>query len=163
MSYSDDVLKRTHSCGQLRSSDIDGDVRLCGWVRSYRDHGGVLFIDLRDREGVTQIVFDSPEDGDAAGLERYKLADTLRNEWVIGVSGTVRPRGEDRVNPKLDTGDIEVVATQLTVLNRSESVPFEPDEFAKTSEDIRLQYRYIDLRRPEMTREIGRASCRERV
>ena len=154
MSYSDDVLKRTHSCGQLRSGDIDKDVRLCGWVRSYRDHGGVLFIDLRDREGVTQVVFDSPEDGDAAGKERYELADTLRNEWVIAISGKVRPRGKDRVNPKLDTGDIEVVAAQLTVLNRSESVPFEPDEFGKISEDIRLQYRYIDLRRPEMTRAL---------
>ncbi|MCK5113433.1 MAG: aspartate--tRNA ligase [Phycisphaerae bacterium] len=154
MSYSKDVLKRTHTCGQLRSSDIDKDVQMCGWVRSYRDHGGVLFIDLRDRDGVTQVVFDSPEDGDATGQQRYELADTLRNEWVIAISGTVRPRGKDRINPKLDTGEIEIVATQLTILNRSESVPFEPDEFGKTSEDTRLQYRYIDLRRPEMTRAL---------
>jgi aspartyl-tRNA synthetase len=149
---SDAVLNRTHNCGQLRESDLGGEVRLCGWVRSYRDHGGVIFVDLRDRYGITQVVFDTPEDGDDAGKAMYALADSLRNEWVISVAGVVRHRGEDRINPKLDTGQIEVLSVELTVLNESDSVPFEPDSFTSVAEDTRLKYRYIDLRRPEMTR-----------
>ncbi len=153
--YSDDVLKRTHSCGQLRDGDIDREVRLCGWVRSYRDHGGVIFFDLRDRDGVTQVVFDQPEDpNDAEQVARYNLADSVRNEWVISISGTVRPRGPERENPKLPTGKIEVIAHSLHVLNRCEPVPFEPDEYGETSEEIRLKHRYIDIRRPEMTRTL---------
>ncbi|MBT3200142.1 MAG: aspartate--tRNA ligase [Phycisphaerales bacterium] len=151
---SDATLKRTHNCGQLRESDLDSEVRLCGWVRSYRDHGGVIFVDLRDRFGITQVVFDTPEEGDEAGKAMYALADSLRNEWVISVAGLVRHRGEDRINPKLDTGQIEVVSTELTVLNESDSVPFEPDSFTEVAEDTRLKYRYIDLRRPEMTRSM---------
>ena len=104
--YDDKVLARTHNCGQLREQDIGAEVRLCGWLRSYRDHGGVLFVDLRDREGLTQVVFDLPAEGDAAGQEMYKLAQSLRNEWVISVAGTVRHRGPDRENPKLPTGKI---------------------------------------------------------
>ncbi|KKN70316.1 hypothetical protein LCGC14_0431820, partial [marine sediment metagenome] len=150
----DDVLKRTHTCGQLRETDIDTEVRLCGWVRSYRDHGGVVFIDLRDREGLTQVVFDLPAESDDAAAEMYKLARALRNEWVIAAGGRVRPRGTERENPKLPTGQIEVICSDLTVLNRSDSVPFEPDEYAQTSEETRLRYRYIDLRRPEMTRAL---------
>ncbi|MBL7219926.1 MAG: aspartate--tRNA ligase [Phycisphaerae bacterium] len=148
----DAVLNRTHNCGQLRESDIGAEVRLCGWVRSYRDHGGVIFVDLRDRYGITQVVFDTPEEGDQAGQDSYELADSLRNEWVISIAGVVRHRGEDRINPKLDTGQIEVVSTELTVLNQSDSVPFEPDSFTSVAEETRLKYRYIDLRRPEMTR-----------
>ncbi len=148
--FSDDVLKRTHHCQQLRIEDVDAKIRLCGWVKSYRDHGGVVFVDLRDREGITQIVFDLPEDGDDAGKKRYELARALRNEWVISVSGTVRPRGEDRENPKLPTGQIEIISDSLTVLNKSETVPFEPDEFSEVAEETRLRYRYIDLRRPSM-------------
>jgi aspartyl-tRNA synthetase len=148
--FSDEVLRRTHTCGELRAADIGARVRLCGWVRSYRDHGGVVFVDLRDRDGVTQVVFDSQGD-DADARSRYELADTLRNEWVIATAGTVRHRGEDRVNPKLGTGEIEVLADELTVLNRSETVPFEPDEFSSVAEETRLRYRYIDIRRPEMT------------
>ncbi|MDP7162594.1 MAG: aspartate--tRNA ligase, partial [Phycisphaerae bacterium] len=151
---SDEILNRTHTCGQLRQSDLDMDVRLCGWVRSYRDHGGVVFVDLRDRDGITQVVFDLPQKGGVGGEAMYKLARSLRNEWVISAAGTVRHRGEDRINPKIATGQIEVVAHDLTVLNKSDTVPFEPDEYSQVSEDTRLRYRYIDLRRPEMTRAI---------
>ncbi|MCP4377846.1 MAG: aspartate--tRNA ligase [bacterium] len=147
---SDVILDRTHNCGQLRESDIDTEVRLCGWVRSYRDHGGVIFVDLRDRYGITQVVFDMPEDGNDAGKAMYDLADSLRNEWVISIAGVVRHRGEDRINPKLDTGQIEILSTELTILNESDTVPFEPDSFTSVAEETRLRYRYIDLRRPEM-------------
>ena len=153
--FSNEVLKRTHNCGQLRHEDCGQRVRLCGWVRSYRDHGGVLFVDLRDREGVTQIVFDLPADANnRQEVARYELAQSLRNEWVISVAGAVRPRGGERENPKLPTGRIEVLGDDLVVLNRSDPVPFEPDEFTETSEDIRLKYRFIDIRRPSMTRAL---------
>ena len=152
--FSDDVLKRTHTCGQLRDSDIGLDVRLAGWVRSYRDHGGVVFIDLRDRESITQVVFDLPVEGDEAAKVMYELARSLRNEWVIAAAGTVRSRGDERENPKLPTGKIEVLGQSLTVLNRSDTVPFEPDEFGSVAEETRLKYRYIDLRRPVMTRAL---------
>jgi len=152
--FSDDVLKRTHTCGELGENDIGTCVRLAGWVRSYRDHGGVVFIDLRDREGITQAVFDLPGKGDQAAEAMYELARALRNEWVIAVGGTVRPRGKDRENPKLPTGKIEVLGQSLTVLNRSDPVPFEPDEFGLVAEETRLKYRYIDLRRPIMTRAL---------
>ncbi|MCJ7544285.1 MAG: aspartate--tRNA ligase [Phycisphaerae bacterium] len=152
---SDDVLKRTHHCGQLRLADSGKKVRLCGWVRSYRDHGGVVFVDLRDRDWITQVVFDLPADPhNQAEADRYAQARALRNEWVIAVSGAVRPRGKDRENPKLPTGQIEVLGESLTVLNRSDTVPFEPDEFTDVSEETRLRYRYIDLRRPEMMRAL---------
>jgi len=153
--FSDEVLKRTHNCGELRHDDCGRRVRLCGWVRSYRDHGGVLFVDLRDRDGITQIVFDLPSDpNNQQEAARYKLAQSLRNEWVISVAGVVRPRGDDRENPKLPTGRIEVLDDDLTVLNRSDAVPFEPDEFTEVAEDVRLKYRFIDIRRPSMTRAL---------
>ncbi|MCK4602812.1 MAG: aspartate--tRNA ligase, partial [Phycisphaerae bacterium] len=145
-------MKRTHTCGQLRDTDIGGKVSLAGWVRSYRDHGGVVFIDLRDRDGITQVVFDLPPDGDRAAHAMYELARALRNEWVIAATGKVRSRGPERENPKLPTGKIEVLGKSLTVLNRSDTVPFEPDEFSSVSEETRLKYRYIDLRRPVMIR-----------
>ncbi len=145
----DEALKRTHHCGQLSIDEVGSRVRLCGWVRSYRDHGGIVFIDLRDREGITQIVFDPSDDA-----QLHELAGSLRNEWVISISGVVRPRGEDRINPKLPTGKIEIVADDLTVLNRSQTVPFEPDGAEKVSEDMRLRYRYVDLRRADMTRTL---------
>ena len=151
--YVDETLKRSHHCGQLRAEDVGKQVRLCGWVKSYRDHGGVVFIDLRDREGVTQVVYNTPDDpANTAEAERYELARALRNEWVISIAGTVRPRGADRENPKLPTGQIEIVGSQLVVLNRCEPVPFEPDEYTAVSEDMRLKYRFIDLRRPELAR-----------
>ena len=153
-SFSQDTLKRTHHCGELREGDIGAEVRLCGWVRSYRDHGGVVFIDLRDREGITQVVYDLPDPSDGAAKEMYALARALRNEWVIAIAGTVRHRGPDRINPKLPTGQIEVLGRSLTVLNRSDAVPFEPDEYSNVSEETRLKYRYIDIRRPEMIRAL---------
>ncbi|MCD6365084.1 MAG: aspartate--tRNA ligase [Planctomycetes bacterium] len=154
-SFSDDVLKRTHTCGQLRADDIGARVRLCGWVRSYRDHGGVVFVDLRDRDGITQAVFNTPDAGaDAETQARYALARALRSEWVIAVGGEVVSRGADRENPKLPTGQIEVICDSLSLLNKSDTVPFEPDEFADVSEETRLRYRYIDIRRPEMTRSL---------
>ena len=153
--YTDDALKRTHTCGQLRLSDDGQAIRLCGWVRSYRDHGGVVFIDLRDRDGMTQVVFDTPgANASQAEKDMYALARALRNEWVVAIAGTVRPRGEGNENPKLPTGQIEVLGTELYLLNRSDTVPFEPDEFASTGEETRLKYRYIDIRRPSMTRNL---------
>jgi len=153
--FSDEVLKRTHSCGQLREEDIDTHVQLCGWVRSYRDHGGVLFIDLRDRDGITQVVYDLPDNpNDPDQVALYDLAQSLRNEWVISIAGTVRHRGPERINPKLPTGQIEVLGNKLTVLNRSDPVPFEPDEFTEVAEDTRLKYRFVDIRRPQMTRAL---------
>src|SRR5512137_2722503 len=125
----DEALKRTHSCGQLRAADVGKHVRLCGWVRSYRDHGGIVFIDLRDREDITQLVFD-PSDSP----ERHALARTLRGEWVISAAGKVRPRGEDRINPKLPTGEIEVIADDLVVLNKADTVPFDPDSAQDVAE-----------------------------
>ena len=145
----DAALKRTHDCGELREGDIGSAVRLCGWVRSYRDHGGIVFVDLRDREGITQAVFDPSDDA-----EMHAAARGLRNEWVISVGGTVRHRGEDRINPKLPTGQIEVLVNDLVLLNKSETVPFEPDSQEKIAEELRLRYRYIDLRREEMVRNI---------
>ena len=153
--HDDKVLARTHNCGQLRRDDIDSCVRLCGWVRSYRDHGGVVFADLRDRDGITQVVFGGPESGDStAADEMCKLARTLRSEWVISISGIVRHRGDDRENPKLPTGAIEVIADELVVLNKSDTVPFSPDEYTNVSEETRLRYRYIDLRRDELTKSL---------
>ncbi len=151
------MLKRTHNCGELTADDVGAEVRLCGWVKSYRDHGGVVFIDLRDREGITQVVFDTPgEDADEHAIRMYRDARALRNEWVIAVAGKVRPRGPERENPKLPTGMIEVVGSDLEVLNRSETIPFEVDEYADAAEETRLRFRYIDLRRPGMTDALRR-------
>jgi len=139
------MLKRTHTCGQLRLADAGQKVVLAGWVQSYRDHGNLVFFDLRDRQGLTQLVFD-PE----TQAEAHQLARTVRHEWVIAASGTVRPRGEGLENPKLATGQIEVVVEQLDVLNMSKTPPFELDSADKTNEEVRLVHRYIDLRRPKM-------------
>ncbi|MBU1260741.1 MAG: aspartate--tRNA ligase [Planctomycetes bacterium] len=139
------MLKRTHNCGQLRIEDADKNVILSGWVDSYRDHGNLVFIDLRDREGITQLVFN-PE----AQPQMHKLSRQLRCEWVIAASGKVRPRGEGLVNPKLPTGEIEVLIDKLEVLNSAETPPFELDNAEDVAEETRLKYRYIDLRRPVM-------------
>jgi aspartyl-tRNA synthetase len=139
------MLKRTHNCGELRLEDAGKKVILCGWVQSYRDHGNLVFFDLRDREGLTQLVFD-PE----VRSEAHKLARTVRCEWVVAAAGTVRPRGEGLENPKLATGQIEVVVEQFDILNMARTPPFETDGAGKTNEETRLVYRYIDLRRPEM-------------
>ena len=136
--------KRTHTCIELRREHVDQTVGLAGWVNSYRDHGGVVFIDLRDRVGITQVVFH-PEHAEA-----HKLADTLRNEDVIWVQGRCVEREAGMANPKLDTGEIEVDAESIEVLNKSQTPPFTPDEAANVGEETRLRYRYIDLRRPHM-------------
>ena len=139
------MLKRTLYCGDLRTEHIDQVVVLSGWVNSYRDHGGLVFIDLRDREGLAQLVFN-PEDNPAM----HELARTLRTEWVISARGKARHRGEGLVNPKLATGEVEVVVEQLEVHNKALTPPFEIDSDANVNEEHRLRYRYIDLRRPKM-------------
>ncbi|PKL47538.1 MAG: aspartate--tRNA ligase [Planctomycetes bacterium HGW-Planctomycetes-1] len=139
------MLKRTHNCGQLRIEDAGKDIILSGWVDSYRDHGNLVFIDLRDREGITQLVFN-PE----TQPQMHKLSRQLRCEWVIAASGKVRHRGEGLVNPKLPTGEIEVLIDKLEILNSAETPPFELDNAEDVAEETRLKYRYIDLRRPRM-------------
>ncbi|HZU84585.1 MAG TPA: aspartate--tRNA ligase [Polyangiaceae bacterium] len=149
-----DELKRTHHDGELRAADEGKIVVLFGWVASYRDHGGCVFIDLRDREGITQIVID-PELAGHGELPRaaHDVARTLRSEWVIGVRGVVKGRGANR-NPRLATGDIEVHAIELAVFNKSETPPFEIADQTDTSEEKRLQYRYLDLRRAPLQRTL---------
>jgi aspartyl-tRNA synthetase len=149
------MLKRTEYCGRLRTDHIGQPVILNGWVNSYRDHGGLVFVDLRDREGLVQLVFD-PE----AYPDIHKVARTLRCEWVIGVRGKVRPRGEGMENPRLSTGQIEVAVQEIEVLNASKTPPFEIDTATQVNEELRLQYRYIDLRRPSM---LNRLAVRHRV
>jgi len=137
---------RTHTCGQLRKSDVGQTVKIAGWVHSYRDHGGLVFIDLRDREGLTQLVFNADTCG-AATLEESRK---FRGEWVLSVTGKVAAREPKLVNPKLATGEIELVVTSLEVLSTSPTPPFTPDEHETVNEEKRLMYRYLDLRRPEM-------------
>jgi aspartyl-tRNA synthetase len=140
-------LLRTHTCGQLRAEHIDQRVTLCGWVDTYRDHSGVLFVDLRDRYGKTQVVF--AVDG---GDETLKQAKVLRSEYVISVTGDVARRPEGTINPKLPTGEIELRVRHLEILNPSNTPPFQPTAKELPGEDLRLKHRYIDLRRPEMQR-----------
>src|SRR5690349_13839422 len=137
---------RNHTCGQLRASDVGKVVQLAGWVHSYRDHGGLVFIDLRDRDGLTQVVFDA----DLCGAQALEEARKLRSEWVIAISGKVHARGPGLENQKLATGAIEVMATKLEVLSISPTPPFTPHETEQVNEERRLQYRFIDLRRAEM-------------
>ncbi|HEY8568174.1 aspartate--tRNA ligase [Microbulbifer sp.] len=139
---------RTDYCGALRSADIDREVTLCGWVDRRRDHGGVIFIDLRDRDGIAQVVFDP----DAA--EHFKMADRVRSEYVLKVTGRVRARAPEAVNPNMVTGEIEVYGLQLEILNTAETPPFQLDEHTAVGEDVRLKYRYLDLRRNEMQRNL---------
>jgi len=139
------MLKRTHNCGQLRLEDVGRKVTLAGWVHSYRDHGNLIFVDLRDREGLTQLVFNPDKHAEA-----HKLARSVRCEWVIAGKGIVQARSEGMANLKLSTGDIEVSVEEFEILNRSKTPPFEIDNADKTSEEVRLASRYIDLRRPEM-------------
>lgn len=135
---------RTNYCGVVNTSLLDQEVTLCGWVDRRRDHGGVIFIDLRDREGIVQVVFDP----DAA--EHFDLADKVRSEYVLQVTGKVRARSAETVNPNMATGEVEVFGKSLVILSQSETPPFPLDEHNKVGEDVRLKYRYMDLRRPEM-------------
>ncbi len=138
-------MLRTHTCGELGSQHIGQQVTLCGWVDSYRDHGGGIFIDLRDRYGKTQIVFD-PD----VGQQTLELARSLRSEFVISVTGKVAARPEGTVNAKISTGEIEVRPSELVLLNKSQTPPFQPGGMELPNEDLRLKYRYLDLRRGDM-------------
>jgi aspartyl-tRNA synthetase len=139
---------RTHYCGHINASHIDQEVEICGWVHRRRDHGGVIFIDLRDREGLVQVVYD-PDVEDV-----FATAEQVRNEFVLRVKGRVRARPEGTVNPDMATGEIEILGLELEVLNRAETPPFQLDEHEHVSEEVRLRYRYMDLRRPEMLERI---------
>jgi aspartyl-tRNA synthetase len=141
---------RTHAAGELRAEHAGRDVTLCGWVAHRRDHGGVIFLDLRDREGVVQVVFHPTEAPDA-----YAAADRARPEWVVRVAGHVRPRPEGTTNPNLGTGEVEVAATTLDVLAEAETPPFPVEDRVDAEDATRLKHRYLDLRRPEMTRVLA--------
>jgi len=149
-------MLRTHTCGQLNSEDIGKVVSLTGWVHRRRDHGGIIFIDLRDRYGITQLTFD-PNINKAT----YEKADILRNEWVIKVTGKVIARPSDMVNEKLLTGEIEIDCLELEVLNESKTPPFELDEEKQdnTNEHLRLKYRFVDLRRPRLQKMLQIRDC----
>jgi aspartyl-tRNA synthetase len=138
---------RSYYCGQLNSSLLDQEVELCGWVHRRRDHGGVIFIDLRDREGIAQIVFDPDHP------EPFAVADSVRNEYVLRIKGKIRKRPEGTVNPDLATGEIEVLAGSIEILNKAKTPPFQLDD-ENVADDTRLRYRYIDLRRPQMQHNI---------
>ena len=143
------TLTRTHNCNQLGTSYLGEEVILMGWVLRRRDHGGVIFIDLRDRWGITQVVFN-PE----INPEVHQKAHRLRSEWVLAVKGRVEQRPDDMANPKLKTGEIEVLVSELHILNTSATPPFPLDEDIEISDNLRLQYRYLDLRRPEMAERL---------
>jgi len=144
-------MMRTHTCGALRRQDEGKPVTLCGWVDTVRDHGGVIFIDLRDRFGVTQVIFD-PRDS----KEAWDIAQSSRGEYVIQVQGVVELRPADMANPKLATGDIEIRSNSIRILNKSKTPPFPMDdeEAMRVSEDLRMTYRYLDLRRKQMQRNL---------
>ena len=138
-------FKRTHHCTALRKSDVGAEVALAGWVDSNRDHGGLIFIDLRDREGITQLVFDPTE-----AKAEHETASHLRSEFVILAKGRVTARTAETINPKLPTGEIEIRVSELQVLNRAKTPPFRVEDEVSVSEDLRLKYRYLDLRRRKM-------------
>lgn len=135
---------RSHYCGALSTVNIDETVTLCGWVDRRRDHGGVIFLDLRDRQGIVQVVFDPDTN------EHFERADSVRSEFVLKVTGRVRARSDATVNPAMATGQIEVLGKELEILNAAATPPFQLDEYTNVGEDVRLQYRYMDLRRREM-------------
>ena len=140
---------RSHRCGDLTAEQIGQDVCVMGWVQRRRDHGGLIFIDLRDREGIIQLALDPDRD-----LASHKKAEQVRNEFVLAARGKVSPRPEGTVNPKMKTGEVEIEITELLILNRSETPPFMVDEFTEVAENIRLKYRYLDLRRPTLQKNM---------
>ncbi len=145
---------RSHYCGELNESHIDQTISLCGWVHRRRDHGGVIFLDLRDRDGITQVVYDPDT------VESFATAEQVRNEFVVRVQGRVRARPEGTENPEMPTGKIEVLGKELEILNAADTPPFQLDEHMAVHEDIRLRNRFIDLRRPEM---LNRMRMRSRI
>ena len=143
-------MQRTHHCGVLRKADVGTEVVLCGWVSRRRDHGGLIFVDMRDRSGFVQIVFDE------AAMEEgtFHKAESLRNEFCIAVRGKIRARSEETINPNIDTGEIEVVCAELRILNKAKTPPFYIQDGVDVDEMVRLKYRYLDLRRPEMQKNL---------
>ncbi len=142
-------LKRTHMCGALRASDAGSNVVLMGWVNRRRDLGNLIFLDLRDRSGITQVVLTAE-----AGAELHNKAESLRSEFVVAVIGHVKLRDASTVNKNIPTGEIEVVADELRILNDCKPLPFSPADSDIANEEVRLKYRYLDLRRPEMQHNI---------
>ena len=145
---------RSHYCGGINESHIDQEVTLCGWVHRRRDHGGVIFLDLRDRDGISQVVFDPDTP------ESFNLAEKVRSEFVIQVTGRVRRRPAGTENANMPTGQVELLGKQLSILNAAATPPFPLDEHVDVGEDVRLKYRFVDLRRPEM---LNRLRFRSRV
>ena len=143
-------MKRTNNCGELTKKDIGKIVVLCGWTQSRRDHGGLIFIDLRDRHGLTQVVFDPSYNKDT-----HKMAEHIGREFVLEIKGKIRSRKEGMINPKLKTGEIEVLVDELNIINKSETPPIEIDDNKEANEETRLKYRYLDLRRPIMQKRIA--------
>jgi len=141
-------MMRSHYCGQLNESLEGQEITLCGWVHRRRDHGGVIFLDIRDREGLAQVVFD-PDRADT-----FAIADRVRSEYVVKLTGKVRARPAGAVNPNMASGAIEVLGYELEVLNESETPPFPLNEYSDVGEETRLRYRFIDLRRPEMAEKL---------
>ena len=141
--------KRTHRCGELSAAEIGAEVCVMGWVQRRRDHGGVIFIDLRDREGIVQLALDPDRDP-----QSHAKAEEVRNEYVLAARGKVSPRPEGTVNPRMKTGEVEIEVSALLILNRSETPPFMLDEFTEVAENIRLKYRYLDLRRPALQQNL---------
>ncbi|MEJ2088971.1 MAG: OB-fold nucleic acid binding domain-containing protein, partial [Gammaproteobacteria bacterium] len=135
---------RSQYCGEFNTSHVGEEVEVVGWVHHRRDHGGVIFLDIRDRTGIVQVVFDPDTQ------ESFATADRVRNEYVLHMRGRVRPRPEGSVNPDMATGEVEVLGATLEILNTSLTPPFQLDEHSDAGEDVRLRYRYLDLRRPEM-------------
>jgi aspartyl-tRNA synthetase len=139
---------RSHYCGELNAAHVGEQIELCGWVHRRRDHGGVIFLDIRDRTGIVQVVYDPDT------VASFAVADKVRNEYVLRMVGKVRPRPEGTVNPDMQTGEIEVLGSELEILNRSSTPPFQLDEYSEAGDDVRLKYRYLDLRRPEMQQRL---------
>ena len=148
MSVPGETVGRSHYCGAIGLEARGDEVTLCGWVDRRRDHGGVIFLDLRDREGIVQVVFD-PDCG-----EHFTTADRVRPEYVVRVTGRVRARSPETVNPDMATGAVEVYGATLSILNAAETPPFQLDEHTRVGEEVRLHHRYLDLRRPEMQRNL---------
>ena len=143
-------MERNRNCGELRKVDEGQEVQLAGWVSRRRDHGGLIFVDMRDRSGIVQVVFDEA----AMGADAFDKAETLRNEFVIGIRGKVRARSVETINPKMETGEIEIVTSELRILSKAKTPPFYIQDGVDVDENVRLRYRYLDLRRPEMQKNI---------
>ena len=143
------MAQRTTYCGLISAKELDQTVTLKGWVQKRRDLGGVIFIDLRDREGIVQIVFN-PE----VNKEAWEIADKCRSEYVIEITGVVRKREELAINPKMVTGEYEVFANEIVILNKAKTPPFLIEDDQTVGDEIRMKYRYLDLRRPKMTKNI---------